>query len=66
MIYGPEYERRVLVSGKTCAITVYQKSKSVWIAIGTHNGERRETKGASLTGAARDWVRAVEYWYHQN
>jgi hypothetical protein len=37
----------VQVWDKPHEISVYQKSKSVWIAVGEYMGERLETKGVS-------------------
>jgi hypothetical protein len=36
---------------KPYEISVYQKSKSVWIAVGEYMGERLETKGSSKSAA---------------
>ena len=51
----------VLVWGKPQEISVYQKSKSVWIAVGAYMGERVETKGASETAAVKHWREAARY-----
>jgi hypothetical protein len=42
-------------------ITVYQKSKSVWVAVGDYKGERLETKGSSESAAAKHWQDAARY-----
>jgi len=42
-------------------ITVYQKSKSVWVAVGEYMGERVETKGSSASAAAKHWQDAAQY-----
>lgn len=42
-------------------ISVYQKSKSVWIAVGTYMGERVESKGTSESSAAAHWAAAAKY-----
>jgi hypothetical protein len=65
MIAGP-FKELVKVSGKHCEITVYQKSKSVWEAVGEHHGKTFRTTDRSRKSAATAWVRKVEYDYHQN
>jgi hypothetical protein len=42
-------------------ITVYQKSKSVWIAVGDYMGERLEVKSSSVSSAAKLWQDAAKY-----
>jgi hypothetical protein len=42
-------------------ITVYQKSKSVWVAVGEYMGDRIETKASSASAAARHWQDAARY-----
>jgi hypothetical protein len=42
-------------------ITVYQKSKVVWIAVGEYMGERLETKGNSEGTALERWREAARY-----
>jgi len=42
-------------------ITVYQKSKSVWIAVGQYMGKPLETKGRSEGSAAVLWRDAARY-----
>jgi hypothetical protein len=66
MIEGPAHKRSVLVSGKPCEITVYRKSKSVWVASGEHNGRTFDVKRSSLTAAESAWAAGAEYHYHQN
>lgn len=51
----------VMVWGKAYEITVYQKSKTVWIAVGEYMGDRIETKGSSPTSAAEHWREAARY-----
>jgi len=46
---------------KPCEITVYQKSKTVWVAIGEYGGERIETRGVSQRTAAARWREAARY-----
>jgi hypothetical protein len=42
-------------------ITVYQKSKSVWIAVGEYMGDRLEAKGQTLSQAANHWRETARY-----
>ena len=51
----------VIVWGKTIEITVYQKSKSVWIAAGEYLGESFQVKGSSSSSAAAHWQEAAKY-----
>ena len=51
----------VKVWGKDIEIKVYQKSKSVWIAVGSHNGEQIDVKGSSEGAAAKLWRATAEY-----
>jgi hypothetical protein len=60
------YKRSVSVAGELREITVYQKSKSVWIATGKHKGRHFEAKSSSLTAAENAWRAKAEYHYHQN
>jgi hypothetical protein len=61
MIGEDTYERTVQVWDHPHVISVYQKSKSVWIAVGDYMGQRVETKGSSLTSAAKHWTDAARY-----
>jgi hypothetical protein len=56
-----EIERTVTVLGKPCTVSVYQSSKSVWVCIGSYNGERIEAKGRSMSSAVRSWIKAATY-----
>ena len=49
-------KQTVRVWDKLQEITVYQKSKSVWVAVGGYKGERIETKASSATAAAKLWA----------
>ena len=51
----------VLVWDKPHEISVDQKSKSVWIAVGEYMGERLETKGSSESSALKHWREAATY-----
>jgi hypothetical protein len=53
--------RTVLVWDKPYEITVHQKSKSVWIAVGEYMGRRIETKGSSESAAVTHWREAARY-----
>jgi hypothetical protein len=46
---------------KAYTITVHQKSKSVWIAVGDYMGERLEAQGRSESAAANRWREAARY-----
>ena len=45
-------EHKVTVWNKPYTISVYQKSKTVWIAVGDYMGERLEAQGRSESTAA--------------
>jgi hypothetical protein len=51
----------VEVWGKPHKISVYQKSKTVWIAVGEYMGERIEVKGSSSGSAVRLWRETARY-----
>jgi hypothetical protein len=55
-------ERVVEVWGKRHTITVYQKSKSVWVAVGEYMGKRIEEKGSSASSAAKHWAETARFW----
>jgi hypothetical protein len=63
---GGSYSRTVQVSGKPLEISVHQKSKSVWEAVGAHNGETYRSTGRSMSQAMTALVRQIEYHFHQN
>jgi hypothetical protein len=54
-------EITVDVWGKPQIISVYQKSKTIWIAVGTYMGRTIETKGSSASAAAKHWQDAARY-----
>jgi len=54
-------EQTVNVWDKPHEITVYPKSKSVWIAVGEYMGERLEVKGRTASQAASAWREAARY-----
>jgi len=51
----------VKVWDKDCEISVYQRSKTVWIAVGEYMGEQIEVKGSSQRSAAAQWREAARY-----
>jgi hypothetical protein len=55
------YDRTVHVWAIPHVITVYQKSKTVWVAVGEYMGERIEVKGSSANVAAKYWVDAARF-----
>lgn len=54
-------DREVLVWGKRHKISVYQKSKTVWIAVGEYMGHHIEVKSSSANAAANLWIDAARY-----
>jgi hypothetical protein len=55
------YERTAHVWAIPHVITVYQNSKTVWIATGDYMGERIEAKGSSADVAAKYWADAARF-----
>ena len=55
------HQRTVYAWDKPYVISVHQKSKSVWIAVGDYMGERIEVKDRSATAAAKRWAEAARY-----
>jgi len=51
----------VKVWDKPHEISVYQKSKTVWIAVGEYMGEDIEAKGRSEAQAIGTWRDAAKY-----
>jgi hypothetical protein len=51
----------VTVWGKRYDITAHQKSKTVWIAVGTYLDEQLETQGRTESDAVRKWGAAARY-----
>ena len=51
------YKRTVYVWAIPHVVTVYQKSKTVWAAVGDYMGERIEVEGSSANVTAK-WVEA--------
>jgi len=56
-------EREVMVQvwGKREPVTVYQKSKSVWIAVGDYLGQHIQVQGRSAGSAAKLWAETARY-----
>lgn len=54
-------DHTVKVWDRPYEISVYQKSKSVWIAAGTYEGEHIETKGRTESQAIASWREAARY-----
>ena len=51
----------VQVWGKPVEVEVYQRSKSVWVAVGIYMGERIEVTDRSRTSALGLWQRTATY-----
>jgi hypothetical protein len=51
----------VTVWDKPYEITVYQKSKSVWIAVGDYDGKEIRVDGRSQSSAAEHWRETARY-----
>jgi hypothetical protein len=54
-------EHHVNVWDKPHVVTVYQKSKTVWIAVGEYMGETIEVKDQSEGAALKRWREAATY-----
>ncbi len=54
-------QHKVYVWEKPYEISVYQKSKTVWIAVGEYMGERIEVKDRSESSALARWREAARY-----
>jgi len=52
---------QVTVWGRRYEVTARQKSKTVWIAIGTYMDEWLETQGRTESDAIRKWGAAAHY-----
>ena len=44
-----------------CEVTIAQKSKSVWIAVGTHMGKEVRVEGRTANSAAAKWRDVAHY-----
>jgi hypothetical protein len=56
-----ERDHKVEVWGKTETVTTYQKSPSVWIAVGKYMGEHLEIKSRTESQAIKHWHDAAKY-----
>jgi hypothetical protein len=56
-----ERQHKVMVRGKRHDVSVYQKSKSVWIAVGDYKGARITVQDRSEGAALKRWVEAARY-----
>lgn len=54
-------QKEVEVWGKQYTVTLYQKSKSVWIASGEYLGEHRTVQDRSANSAAKRWREWAKY-----
>jgi hypothetical protein len=54
-------EHTVEVWGKPCAVSAYQKSKSVWVAVGDYMGEQIRVQDRSERTAVKSWHDAARY-----
>ena len=54
-------EHTVKVWDQPQEVSVHQKSKTVWIAVGVYSGERIETKGRTESQALASWREAARY-----
>lgn len=59
--YGSEREVSVLVWGEAVKVSVYQKSKSVWVASGDYMGESITVQNGSSRSAVTLWRSTAEY-----
>ena len=49
------------VWGKPYTVTTYQKTKSVWIAVGEYMGETIQTKGRTKGAAVKRWKERAHF-----
>jgi hypothetical protein len=61
MIARNPVQQTVHVHDEKIEITVHQKSKSVWIAVGDYMGKPLEGKGSSAKSAASAWADAARF-----
>ena len=54
-------ERTVKVWGETLTVSVYRKSKSVWIVVGEYMGKRIEVQDRSEGAALKRWCERATY-----
>jgi hypothetical protein len=53
--------QRVVVWGKPYEISVFSKSKTVWIATGDYMGSTLQVQSTSAAAAAKRWQEAASY-----
>jgi len=56
-----EREHTVTVWGTPCKVSVYRKSKSVWVASGDYLGEAITVQDRSAGSALKRWREAATY-----
>jgi hypothetical protein len=56
-----ERKHKVEVWGQPQEVTVYQKSKTVWMAVGTYHGKTITAKGSTSGSAIKTWIDAAKY-----
>jgi hypothetical protein len=58
---GADRDHKVTVWSQSHTVTVYQKSKSVWIAVGTYMDEMKEIQGRRAATALSAWKNWATY-----
>ena len=58
---GITMERTVSIWDNPNIVSVYRKSKTVWIAVGDYVGKHIEVRGQSEGAALNRWREAAEY-----
>jgi hypothetical protein len=53
--------REVYLGHELYVIEVYQRTKSIWIAVGDYCGERIEVKSTSAAAAEKHWLGAARF-----
>jgi hypothetical protein len=56
-----ERDHIVTAWNKPCTVTVYRKSKSVWVASGNYSGESIVVQDRSAGSALKRWREAATY-----
>ena len=61
--FGPMIQREetVMVWDRPWTITIYRKSKNVWVVVGEYMGTRIEVKDSTPSTAAKRWKEAALY-----
>ena len=54
-------DHTVRVWDKPYTVTTYQKTKSVWIAVGEYMGETIQTKGRTKGAAVKRWKERARF-----